>query len=199
MSSSTGVGQRLYILLSVVAALAAPTGFFLVRAAEDTLLNAILKECEGDNFSLFSVCFNKAWREGTIAFWQYLLPFIPAVLIACGRWVLGFPRPLFTFSASWFYLIVEAILVLSGIFVTLSSVYDAWVKPLEDLEKQRILLGSSYLAVAVLGAPFILSILLERSRAERSYKFVRLGFVIVLVATIAAIAISFFRQTSGVR
>jgi hypothetical protein len=199
MSSSTGVGQRVYILLSVLAALAAPTGFFLVRGAENTLFNAILKECEGDSFSLFSVCFDKAWREGTLAFWQYLLPFIPAVLIACGRWVLGFPRPSFAFSVSWFYLIVEAILVLLGIFVTLSSVYDAWVKPIEDLEKQRILLGSSYLALAVLGAPLILSILLERPRAERSYKFVRLGFLIVLVALIAAIAISIFRQASRVR
>ena len=200
MSSSTRVGQRLYILLSVLAALAAPVGFFLVRGAEDALLNAILKECQGDNFSLFSVCFDKAWRESKLAIWQYLLPFVPAVVLASGRWVLGFPRPLFALSGSWLYLVAEAVLILSSIFVTLSSVYDAAGKPLEDLEKPiRILLRSSYFALAVLGAPFILSMLLERSRAERSYKVVRLGIFIVLVAPIIGIAIAIFREASGAR
>ena len=200
MFSSTSVGQRLYILLSVLVALAAPIGFFLVRGAEDALRNAILKECQGDNLALFSVCFDRAWRESNLAFWQYLLPFVPAVLVACGRWVLGFPRPLFAFSGSWLYLIPEAVLVLAGIFVTLSSVYDGVVKPLEDLDKQiRIVLGSSYFALAVLGAPFILSMLLERARAERSYRVLRLGLFIVLVAPIAGIAIIIFRQASGAR
>ena len=201
MSPSTGVGDRLYILLSALAALAAPMGFFLVRGAEDALLNAILKECQGDNFSLFSVCFDKAWRESNLAFWQYLLPFVPAVSVACGRWVLGTSRPLFAFSRSWLYLIAEAFLVLVGILVTLSSVYDAAVKPpedLKDLDKQiRILLRSSYFGLAVLGAPLIVSMLLERARAERSYRVVRLGIFIVLVAPIVGIAIIIFRQATG--
>ena len=199
MSSSIGVGERIYILLSVLAALAAPIGFSLVRGAEDALRNAILKECQGDKFSLFSVCLDEAWRKSNLTFWQYLLPFVPAALVACGRWVVGFPRPLFAFSGSWLYLIAEAVLVLSGISVTLSSVYDAAVKPLEDLEKYRTLLRSSYLALAVLGPPFILSMLLERARAERSYKVLRLAIFIVLVAPIAGIAIIIFRQASGAR
>lgn len=200
MSSSTGIGQRLYILLSVLAALAAPVGYFLVRAAEDVLRSAIRNECLGGNFSLFSMCSDKAWRESNLAFWQYLLPFVPAVLVACGRWVLGFPRPLFALSSSWLYLIAEALLVLSGISVTLSSLYDAAVKSLEDLDRQsQTHLGNSYFVLAALGAPFILSMLLERARAERSYKVVRLGMFIVLLAPIVLIAIIIFRQASGAR
>lgn len=196
MSSLTGVGQRLYILLSVLAALAAPIGFFLVRAAEDALLNAILKECQGG-----SLCVEKALRESNLAFWQYLLPFAPAVSVACGRWVLGFARPLFAFSRSWLYLIAEAFLVVLGTLMTLSFVYDAAVTPLKDVEDFfdkliRIPLRGSYIGLAVLGAPLILSMLLDRARTDWSYKVVRLGIFIVLVLPVVGIAITIFREVT---
>jgi len=196
MSSSTGVGQRLYILLSVLVALAPPIGFFLVSATEDALRSVILKECQGDKVGLFSLCFDKAWRESNLPFWQYLLPFLPAVSVACGRWVLDFPRPLFSLSAWWVYLIVEAFLVLVGILLALFSVYSVAVDPLRDWEIWR-LLKISYFALAALGAPLILSMLLERPHAERSCKFVRLGTLIVLIAPVVGIAIIIFRQASG--
>lgn len=199
MSSSTGVGQRLYILLSVLAALAAPIGFFLVRGAEDALLNTILKECQGDRISLFSVCFNKALRESKLAFWQYLLPFVPAVLLACGRWVLGTPRSWFGFSKFRLYLVAEGFFVVIGILLTLMNVYETAVKHIDNVDTQiEIVLRSFYLALAAIGAPVILSLLLKRDHVERSYKFVRLGILIVLIGPIAGIAMIIFRQASGV-
>ncbi len=198
MSSSTGVGYRLYILLSVLVALAAPMGFFLVRGAEDALRNALQKECQGDNLALFSVCFEYVWKQSYLPFWQYLLPFVPAVSVACGRWVLGFPRPLFALSSSWLYLIAEAFLVLVGILATFSFIYDAAVIPLEKLDMHiRSFLTTFYFALAAVGAPLILSMLLERARSERSYRVVRLGIFIVLVAPLVGIAIIIFRQASG--
>jgi len=194
--SSTGVGQRLYILLSVLVTLAPPVGFFLIRGAEDTLLNAILKECQGDNFRLFSVCFDKAYRESYLMFWQYLLPFFPAVFIACARWVVGIPRPLFALSGSRLYLIGEGFFVLVGVLVTVNAVYDAAVNPIDKLFVKHFF-TRFYLALAALGTPFILSMLFERPRAELSFKIVRLSIFIVLVAPFVEIAIIIFRQPSG--
>lgn len=131
-----------------------------------------------------------------------LLPFAPAVSVACGRWVLGFPRELFAFSRSWLYLIAEALVVLLGILLTLSSVYDVSVIPLErllelgfwDLDRQiRFVFRTTYIGLAVIGAPLILSMLLDRACTEWSYKVVRSGIFIVLVAPIIGIAITIFR------
>jgi hypothetical protein len=196
MSSSTSVGQRLYILLSVLAALAPPVGLFLVRGAEDLLLDTILKECQGGNVSLFSVCIDKALKENNLALWQYLLPFLPAISLACGRWVLGVPRPLFTLSGSRLYLIAETFLVIVAVSLVLYSGYSVVVDPLRNWEIRR-LLKIFYLTLGVIGTPLSLSMLLERATAERSYKFLRLGTFIVFVAPIAGIAILIFRQASG--
>jgi hypothetical protein len=111
---------------------------------------------------------------------------------------LGFPRPEFPFSRPWLYLIAEATLVLSAIFVAWSSVIDTLVIPLPDLEKHRILFGSFYLALAVLGPPVILSILLDRPRAGLSHRFVLFGILIVIVAPVADITIFFFRIITGI-
>ncbi len=195
MSSSTGVGQRLYILLSALAALAAPIGFVLIRGSEDALLKAIQKECQGDNVALFSVCFDKAFSESYLMFWQYLLPFFPAVFIACARWVVGIPRPLFALSGSRLYLIAEGFFVLVGVLVTVNAVYGAAVNPIDKLHIKSFF-TQFYLALAALGAPFILSMLLERPRAELSYKIVRLSMFILLAAPLVEIVIIIFRQAT---
>lgn len=190
MSSPTGVGQRLYVLLSVLVALAPPIGFFVVRGADNALVNAILKECISENFRLFSICFEKAQNESYSGLW-HLLPFIPAVLVACGRWVLGFPRPLFALSGSRLYLIAEGFLILVGILSTVHAVYDATVTPID--KSFRFIFTQLYWALSVLGAPFILSLLLERARTELSYKVVRVGIFTVLVAPFVVFTLIIFR------
>lgn len=172
-----------------------PIGFFLIGSVEQALLNAILKECQGDNFRFFSLCFEKAYNE-SLVLWLYLLPFLPAGLLACGRWVLGIPRPLFALSGSRVYLIAEGFLVLLGLLVTVSSVHDAAAKPIDQLYFLPFF-RSFYFALAAVGAPWILSMLLQRTRAELSHKIVRWSILIVLVAPFVEIVIIISRWASG--
>jgi hypothetical protein len=129
-------------------------------------------------------------------FWQYLLPFFPAVFIACARWVVGIPRPLFVLSRSWLYLIAEGFFVLVGMLVTVNAVYYATVNSIDKLYMKSFF-TLFYIALAALGAPFILSTLFERPRAELSHRIVRWSILIVCVAPLIEIAIIIFREARG--
>ena len=198
MSSSTGVGQRLYILLSILVALAPIIGYFIILGAENNLREVIEKGCRGNNDSLWLFCFRKAYEEGNLAFWQYLLPFVPAVSVACGKWVLGTPRPVFPFSRFSLYLVFEVLLVLASSLFVLFSIYSVAVDPLQNWAMRRVL-KAFYVLVVLISAPFILSKLLDRAPAERWYKVLRYGVYVVLLMPILSAAIIIFRQISGVQ
>jgi hypothetical protein len=195
MSTPTDVVQRLYILVCVMAAIALLMGPFFVLMAQNRLLDQIAKECHGGNYNLFRFCFDKAVNESYLAFWQYLLPFLPAIVIACVRWVCGFPRPVFAFSRSWLYLTVEGILILISGLIIVYSVHDAVARPIDDL-RTKYFFTTFYLVSGVIGAPFVLSALLNRLTTEWSWKILRWGVYIVLAAPIVSTAIVIWRELS---
>jgi hypothetical protein len=85
--------QRLFLSLAVLVTLATIASPFLFLGLQSSLRDNILAECQGGDFNLFQVCWEKAQAESFYPIWIYLLSFLPLVITIWIKWIWQLPFP----------------------------------------------------------------------------------------------------------
>lgn len=197
----TDIKQRLFVTATVLAMIFLYSAALFITTEVESQRKSALTSCMDGEFSstLFDLCWHNTRRDVATSPLQYLIPFLPALLLIWLNWLLkldfrlevsSFPKK----TMKW----LRVIGYLVGALACFSSFYTVLEKQPDRLYLQQIsdIFVVSWIATGWVSAPLLFKHLHGSKEQGQAFQLTKKTLYLVLASPLLALLLSAIRQAT---